>query len=528
MKKALFLLALTPLFTCSRDNFKEIIDQSSEASVNLSVNLGNFFLGGTGSESPWVHQYQSSIDITFSSTTSTFTKTVTFNPNDPASFPSTSLPYDAYTWSIANTGNNVAVSSELYVYGTSQAPFSVGTPTFTLPLVLSTDFALVTVTTENLTSATIQQNGISTPLTAQDGYFYGYINSNISSYTVSVNTLDDLGGSDTIENPVPSTHYNYDLIYDAAGQIGVTVTLSDTFILEDRQILINSDGDADLDGIPNSLDLCPNTRIGAPVSANGCLDVLELDANGVTIKAKAGAQVGDVQEFNGATYTVVDDTTIREFLSDPTTAPYLVTTFVTDMEYLFNGLLTFNEDISSWDTSNVISMAYMFQRAHAFNQDISNWNVTNVQNMSFMFTEALAFNQNIGDWNVSNVLYMNHMFMSATMFNQNIESWDTSKVLNMTRMFLYAINYNQPLGNWDVSNVQNMAEMFFDAIAFNQDLGNWNVSNVTNMYRMFIQAFNYNQDLSGWNVTNVGACAEFSASTTSWTLPKPNFTNCTE
>lgn len=528
MKKFLLLLTMLSLFTCSRDNIADYLNGALNGSVELKINIGNFFLGGTGAASPWVHNLQQSADITFTSTTSTFTKTVTFNPNDPASFPSTSLPYDAYIWSIANTGTNVAVSSELYVYGTSQAPFSVGTPTFTLPLVLSTDFALVTVTTENLTSATIQQNGIFTPLTTQDGYFYGYINSNISSYTVSVNTLDSLGGSDSIVNPVPSTHYNYDLIYDAAGDIGVTVTLADTFILEDREILINSDGDSDLDGISDSLDLCPNTRTGAPVDANGCLDILELDANGVTIKAKAGAQVGDQQEFNGAIYTVVDNTTLRQLLADPTIAPFLVTTFVTDMSYLFNGQGVFNEDISSWDTSNVITMAYMFQRANLFNQDISNWNVSNVQTMAFMFLEALVFNQEIGNWDVSSVLYMNNMFTGATLFNQNINQWSTGNVINMTGMFYYAINFNQPLDAWDVSNVLTMYTMFFDAVVFNQNISNWDVSNVTNMSAMFIQARNFNQDLSNWSVDNVTACNQFSDGANSWTLPKPNFTNCTE
>ena len=528
MKKFLLLLTMLSLFTCSRDNIADYLNGALNGSVELQINIGNFFLGGTGAASPWVHNLQQSADITFTSTTSTFTKTVTFNPNDPASFPSTSLPYDAYTWSIANTGTNVAVSSELYVYGTSQAPFSVGTPTFTLPLVLSTDFALVTVTTENLTSATIQQNGISTPLTTQDGYFYGYINSNISSYTVSVNTLDGLGGSDAIENPVPYTHYNYDLIYDAAGQIGVTVTLSDTFILEDRQILINSDGDADLDGIPNSLDLCPDTRIGAPVDANGCLDVLELDANGVTIKAKAGAQVGDVQEFNGATYTIVDDTTIRQFLVDPTTAPYLVTTFVTDMSSLFGNFNSFDEDISTWDTSNVLDMTLMFWRATRFNQDIGNWNVSKVYSMAGMFDTASNFNQDIGNWDVSSVIAMNSMFLAANMFNQDIGNWNVGNVTNMQSMFSFAGMFNQDIGNWNVLKVENAFQMFRDAISFNQDISSWDTSSITNMQTMFQNANNFNQDLSGWNVTNVGNCFQFSSGAWLWSLPKPNFTNCTE
>ena len=50
--------------------------------------------------------------------------------------------------------------------------------------------------------------------------------------------------------------------------------------------------------------------------------------------------------------------------------------------------------------------------------------------------------------------------------------------------------------------------------------------NVSNMSRMF-QGTIFNQDLSSWVVTNVTKCNLFSMLNTSWTLPKPNFTNCT-
>jgi hypothetical protein len=38
----------------------------------------------------------------------------------------------------------------------------------------------------------------------------------------------------------------------------------------------------------------------------------------------------------------------------------------------------------------------------------------------------------------------------------------------------------------------------------------------------------FNQDLSIWNVVNVTECSYFSNDTPQWTLPKPNFTNCTQ
>ena len=64
------------------------------------------------------------------------------------------------------------------------------------------------------------------------------------------------------------------------------------------------------------------------------------------------------------------------------------------MEKFFYQNDVFNQDISSWDVSNVISMSQMFEES-AFNQDISNWDVRNVTDMYSMFKDNSAFNQPI-------------------------------------------------------------------------------------------------------------------------------------
>ena len=38
----------------------------------------------------------------------------------------------------------------------------------------------------------------------------------------------------------------------------------------------------------------------------------------------------------------------------------------------------FNQDISSWDVSNVVDMNGMFGYAESFNQDLNSWNISNV------------------------------------------------------------------------------------------------------------------------------------------------------
>ena len=200
--------------------------------------------------------------------------------------------------------------------------------------------------------------------------------------------------------------------------------------------------------------------------------------NGVTIKACDFAIVGDTGVVNGIGYTIVDRGTLRNMIS--------------------NG-----DDVTRVCTTRIINMA------NCVDEVVS------------------AFNQNINSWDVSNVTNMNSMFENATSFNQPIGNWDVSNVTNMELMFRNNIAFNQDIGNWDVSNVTDMGYMFSNAFLFNQPIGNWDVSNVTTMGGMFENAQNFNQNLSYWSVNGVTDCYAFSNGATSWTLPQPNFTNCT-
>ena len=234
-----------------------------------------------------------------------------------------------------------------------------------------------------------------------------------------------------------------------------------------------------------------------------------LAQNGVTIKAHGWANVGDEGVVGGVTYKIVDREMLINMLNNEEDVTKVCTTKINDMTQLISwrnigvdNSDSFNQDISSWDLTNVTSMREMFDRASSFNQDISNWNVSNVTNMERCFVDATSFNQPIGSWDVSKVTNMSSTFLNATSFNQDLGSWDVSNVIGMRQMFQQT-PFNQDITNWDVSNVVNMMFMFYDATSFNQPIGSWDVSNVTNMSYMFGKAKSFNQDIGNWNVSNV-------------------------
>jgi surface protein len=299
--------------------------------------------------------------------------------------------------------------------------------------------------------------------------------------------------------------------------------------VEEVEVVIT---DAHFDGA-NMIYTIENTTITANqsfedvslfVDGNGSSNAVYVGANNI-IKASAGAVNNEQGNIGNVTYTVVNLITLKFLIEQGEDVTKLVPSLVTDMNGLFINTNTFNQDISTWDVSNVTNMSGMFANT-AFNQDISNWDVSSVTDMVYMFNNAYAFNQDIGNWDVSNVTNMSAMFAN-TDFYQDISNWDVSSVTTMDGMFDGATIFNQDISTWDVSNVTNMEQMFYEASNFNQNISSWDVSNVTDMNSMFYGATSFNQNLSSWSVDGVTICTNFSEGATSWTLPQPNFTNCT-
>ena len=80
-----------------------------------------------------------------------------------------------------------------------------------------------------------------------------------------------------------------------------------------------------------------------------------LDANGVTVKCK-GCSAGDTGYVGNVLYTAYDNTILAAKSPFDTDWNRVVTSLVTDMSGLFQNVTSgysSNQNISSWDTSNV-------------------------------------------------------------------------------------------------------------------------------------------------------------------------------
>ena len=197
--------------------------------------------------------------------------------------------------------------------------------------------------------------------------------------------------------------------------------------------------------------------------------------------------------------------TCTRLVSVPNTAPDLSN--VTDMSQMFLYCITFDQDLSHWDTSNVTNMNSVFNSCSVFNQPIGSWDTSNVTNMSQMFIGCSLFSQDLSSWNTSNVNNMFQMFKNAFVFDSNLSGWDVSNLTTMDAIFSYAKLFNNGgsdgINDWDITNLTSLKEVFQEAELFNQPLDEWDTSNITRLIDTFQGADVFNQDISSWDTSNV-------------------------
>lgn len=133
---------------------------------------------------------------------------------------------------------------------------------------------------------------------------------------------------------------------------------------------------------------------------------------------------------------------------------------VSILSRMFSGCSLFDTKMPSNIGSNILGfqqlqLTSMFQNCGSFTNlntgSMNSWNVKQAINMQTMFNGCTSFNDNIAGWDTSAVTNMRSMFENCTVFNQSISSWDTSAVTDMRRMLTNCSAFDQNIGNWNVN-----------------------------------------------------------------------------
>lgn len=209
------------------------------------------------------------------------------------------------------------------------------------------------------------------------------------------------------------------------------------------------------------------------------------------------------------------------------TVPEALPQTITNLSHMFARCNLFNQDISMWNTSNIIRMDNTFKDCYNFNQPISYWNTSKVTTMENMFLNCTNFNQYLNLWDSGKVRTIKGMFENCVQFNSPLNAWVLTSLGIVSSVFKNAVSFNQPLNNWDVSKVSMFDSMFEGAIKFNQDISTWNLKSALNLDSMFKEAHRFNQDLSNWCVgLIVTKPLDFDINAVSWFLPNPIWGTC--
>ena len=223
------------------------------------------------------------------------------------------------------------------------------------------------------------------------------------------------------------------------------------------------------------------------------------------------------------------------------------TSSITGMTTTFQNAINFDDNIGTWDVSNVTTFAYFLHCNNAargkFNNggssSIQNWNTSKVTTMEGMFAYQRFFNQDIGTkvvtvngntytaWDIKNVTNLNFFLIIATfsgVFNNggsdSIKNWNTSKVTTLRACFQNQRLFNQDIGTkvvtvggvtytaWDTKEVTTIAFLFNSLVndgifnnAGSDSIKNWNTSKMTDIHQAFTGLPYFNQDISTKTVT---------------------------
>jgi len=248
--KKLILLLFTTVFVLSNSGCKKQ-DSFEEDNINLSIQLNlnidfSLELDNTTSKSSFStlktdSDFENVIDdeltITFTSEPDGYSNSLTFDPSDSQS--TISLPYGNYNWKVESSiVSGTAISQKLPVYAQSSSTVLINQPDVDLDLVVQTDYSLITVNTEHVSSVLLKHNNDSINLDSKDSFFYGYVYSGSTSFTLEVTDKEGSTITTTLDSVESCKEYKYTLNYSDVS-VNSLVCLCEPFEVVERFLTPN-------------------------------------------------------------------------------------------------------------------------------------------------------------------------------------------------------------------------------------------------------------------------------------------------
>ena len=177
--------------------------------------------------------------------------------------------------------------------------------------------------------------------------------------------------------------------------------------------------------------------------------------------------------------------------------------------------LMYLPEISKWNTHNLKIMEDLFHSCQNLKEvpDISNWNIENVGSLKFIFADCKCLTSlpDISKWNINKLTDFIGIFEQCESLRNlpDISKWNTNKITNLDRIFnnCKSLTVLPDISKWNTNKVTSMRLIFKSCISLQTlpDISKWNTDKVNTMEGMFDSCTSLIMlpDISKWNTSNV-------------------------
>ncbi len=134
------------------------------------------------------------------------------------------------------------------------------------------------------------------------------------------------------------------------------------------------------------------------------------------------------------------------------------------MDIMFFDAKKFNQNLNSWDISNVVSMSGMFVCANNFDKNLSNWKLNRVENCNQIFASATAF---------TDIYSTNRIGLHKNKYNTResfpLDTEDIKEWLNINREKMDMIDIKDTHGKEIDDFFNNLNNSFLNRNKFNEN-----------------------------------------------------------